>query len=216
MQRISKNNEIHMLKGSDNNKDQSYFLFATTKDQLDFLRFPLGNQTKDETRKMAKEFEIKIADKPDSQDICFVPDGNYQKVINKIRPTSFKEGDIVDLSGNILGRHDGIINYTIGQRRGLGISNKDPLYVVKIDPIKNQVIVGYEEDLLGQEFMIKELNWLGSDNIFNNEIEFEVKLRSAGNLQRATIRADKNKQTAIVKMIKAARAITKRSGLCYL
>ncbi len=209
VQRIFDNKEIKMLKGIDQNKDQSYFLFATTKDQLDFLRFPLGDKTKKETRKIAKEFDIKIADKPDSQDICFVPDGNYQKVINKIRPTSFKSGDIIDLSGNILGKHDGIINYTIGQRKGLGISNKEPLYVVKIDPKKNQVTVGYEHDLLGQEFAIKELNWLGNDDIFNNEIEFEVKLRSVGNLQRAIIKADKNNQTAIIKMVKSTRAITK-------
>jgi tRNA-uridine 2-sulfurtransferase len=209
VQRILDNKEIKMLKGIDQNKDQSYFLFATTKNQLDFLRFPLGDKTKKETRKIAKEFDIKIADKPDSQDICFVPDGNYQKVINKIRPTSFKSGDIIDLSGNILGKHDGIINYTIGQRKGLGISNKEPLYVVKIDPKKNQVTVGYEHDLLGQEFAIKELNWLGNDDIFNNEIEFEVKLRSVGNLQKAIIKADKNNQTAIIKMVKSARAITK-------
>ena len=208
VQRVEEDGQVKMLQGIDPNKDQSYFLFATTKDQLDFLRFPLGNKTKEETRKLAKELGIKIANKPDSQDICFVPEGDYKSVINKIRPTAFKEGNIVDVNGNILGQHDGIINYTIGQRKGLGISNENPLYVVKIDAKNNQVVVGEEKELFNAKFKIKDLNWLGNDDIFKKEIKVEVKLRSAQIPQAALIKAQ-NKNTAIVTMLDQTRAITK-------
>jgi tRNA-specific 2-thiouridylase len=208
VQRISENGEIKMLRGADFGKDQSYFLFATTKDQLNFLRFPLGDKTKEETRKLAKDFGMKIADKPDSQDICFVPEGDYKSVINKIRPQAFKSGDIVDVDGNILGKHDGIINYTIGQRRGLGISSANPLYVVKIDAKNNRVIVGDDSHLFEEKFSIKELNWLGNEDIFNQEIEVSVKLRSVQDPKPATIKADKN-HSAIITMKSPTRAITK-------
>ncbi len=208
VRRVEKDKEVMMLRGIDLNKDQSYFLFATTKEQLEFLRFPLGDKSKEETRKLAMDFGMKIADKPDSQDICFVPEGDYKSVINKIRPQAFKNGDIIDINGNVLGQHDGIINYTIGQRRGLGISSKDPLYVVKIDAKNNKVIVGHEKDLLNTKFEIKELNWLGSNDIFNKEMKVKVKLRSASEPQDAIIKADKNNRVKIT-MVDGARAVTK-------
>ena len=211
VQRIVKDGEVQIFRGAEANKDQSYFLFATTKDQIDFLRFPLGGQTKEETRKLAHDFGIKIANKPDSQDICFVPGGDYKAVINKIRPSAFKTGNIVDIAGNILGQHEGIINYTIGQRRGLGqikrITGEDPLYVVKIDAKNNQIIVGSEADLFNSKFLIKEVNWLGSD-ILNQEVEVSVKLRSAGEPQKAILKMiDESK--AVIRMINPTRAITK-------
>jgi tRNA-specific 2-thiouridylase len=209
VQRVCEGKNIKMLRGADKTKDQSYFLFATTKDQLDYLRFPLGNQTKEETRKLANDLGIKIADQPDSQDICFVPEGDYKSVINKIRPTAFKSGDIVDVDGNVLGKHEGIINYTIGQRRGLGISNEKPLYVVKIDAKNNKVIVGEEGELFGRLFKIKELNWLGDESDLNEEMKVGVKLRSVGDPHEAFIRADKETNCAIVEMLDPTRAITK-------
>lgn len=147
--------------GSDPEKDQSYFMFTTRQDQLDYLRFPLGGLSKAETRALAERFGLQVADKPDSQDICFVPNGRYTDVIERLRPGSSKPGDIVDLEGNILGRHEGIIRYTIGQRRGLGIATGDPLFVVKLDAEKRQVIVGPRPALLTNRIAVKEVNWLG-------------------------------------------------------
>ena len=134
-----------MYRAKDKNRDQSYFLFSTTQEQLDFLRFPLGKIDKDETRAIAEKLRLNVAQKPDSQDICFVPNGDYSSVIKKYRPESFKPGAILDLSGNQIGEHEGIINYTIGQRKGIKIASNNPLYVVKIDAEKNQIIVGEKE-----------------------------------------------------------------------
>lgn len=167
--------ELH--KGKDENKDQSYFLFATTNDQLRFLEFPLGSMTKEETRVEAINLGLQVADKPDSQDICFVPNGSYADVIKKIRPDSAIPGKIVHVEGYELGSHEGIINYTIGQRKGLKIATGSPLYVVKIDPISNVVYLGAEKDLYSHEFQAKELNWLGQ-NIPEEGLEALVKLRS--------------------------------------
>jgi len=168
--------ELHM--GLDPTKDQSYFLFSTTKEQLEYLDFPLGELTKDETRELAGKFGLAVADKPDSQDICFVPDGNYKNVINKIRPDSNKSGKIIHINGFELGDHSGIINYTIGQRRGLGISYHEPLYVVKIDPENNIVYVGPESALNVQEFIVKDVNWLGDIIKDGEKLEVTVKIRS--------------------------------------
>ena len=173
--------ELH--RGVDNGKDQSYFLFATTKEQLGFLRFPLGGLSKQETRKLAVELGLKIATKPDSQDICFVPDGKYTDVIEKIRPGAAKPGDIVHKDGRVLGRHKGIMYYTIGQRRGLGLedgSGQNPLYVLRIDADKNQIIVGERKKLLRTTIFIKDINWLG-DGVWENAPEGQkilVKTRS--------------------------------------
>ena len=139
---ITSNNITEMYRGIDLNRDQSYFLFNTTKEQLNYLRFPLGNYNKKETREIARKLELNVADKPDSQDICFVPNGNYSSVIEKLRPNSFSKGNIKNIEGKVIGVHDGIINYTIGQRKGIKIAEKDPLYVIKINAANNEIIVG--------------------------------------------------------------------------
>lgn len=179
---------VKRLKGIDNaelhtaddlTRDQSYFLFATTQEQLDFVRFPLGDFKKTEIRDIAREIGLIVSDKPDSQDICFVPNGNYASIVNKIRPGALDSGDIVDLEGNVLGKHDGIINYTVGQRRGLGISSPKPLYVIKINPDKKQVIVGPQEALAEREIFISDVNWLISKkDLKQDEIISEIKIRS--------------------------------------
>lgn len=147
---------------SDMARDQSYFLFATTQEQVDFLRFPLGRLTKPETRSLATELGLMVADKPDSQDICFVPDGKYADLILKLRPDAADAGDIVHLDGRVLGRHEGILHYTIGQRRGLGVAEGEPLYVVKLDAAAKRVIVGPREALKQTDIAVKDLNWLGA------------------------------------------------------
>ncbi|MCF6272521.1 MAG: tRNA 2-thiouridine(34) synthase MnmA [Rhodobacteraceae bacterium] len=152
--------ELH--RAADFDRDQSYFLFSTTPAQLDYLRFPLGHlASKAETRALAIEFGLDIADKPDSQDICFVPNGSYADVIEKLRPGAAEPGDIVDLEGNILGQHKGVLRYTIGQRRGLGIGGGTPLYVIRLDADNRQVIVGPPEALKTSQLFLKEINWLG-------------------------------------------------------
>ncbi len=169
--------ELH--KGIDEKKDQSYFLFATTKEQLEFIHFPIGGMSKEETRRHAQRFGLLVADKPDSQDICFVPDGNYKKIVEKVRPGAMNAGIIMHVDGYELGKHEGIINYTIGQRRGLGLAFPEPLYVVKIDPVSNIVYVGPEKSLGSTEFIIKEVNWLGDKSIPKEGLDVQVKIRSA-------------------------------------
>ncbi len=150
-----------LLRAVDPARDQSYFLFATTREQLDFLRFPLGGLSKPEVRRVAAELGLAAADKPDSQDICFVPEGRYTTVIDRLRPHGAEPGDVVHMDGRVLGRHEGVTRYTIGQRRGLNIAVGDPLFVVKIDADKRQVIVGPREALLTRALSLKETNWLG-------------------------------------------------------
>jgi len=149
-------------RAADPARDQSYFLFATTADQLAYLRFPLGGMPKPEVRRAAAELGLAIAEKPDSQDICFVPEGRYTTVIDRIRPQGAVPGEIVHLDGRVLGRHEGVTRYTIGQRRGLNVAVGDPLYVVKIDAEAKQVIVGPREALLTSGIILKEINWLGN------------------------------------------------------
>ena len=172
-------------RGIDSSKDQSYFLFATTNEQLEFLRFPLGSLTKDETRNAAKLYDLKVAEKPDSQDICFVPEGKYADVVRKLRPGSIDKGNIVDINGNILGQHDGIIDYTIGQRKGIGIGGRkgvedkdSKLYVIQLDAEKNQVVVGPKEFLKCKEIEICECNWI-MDKPRKNCSKVLVKLRNS-------------------------------------
>ena len=183
---ITENNNTEMYRGIDANRDQSYFLFNTTKDQLNFLRFPLGNLHKEETRNIAKELDLNVADKPDSQDICFVPNGDYASVIEKFRPNSFSKGNIKNMKGEVIGIHDGIISYTIGQRKGIRISDKNPLYVIKIIADKNEIIVGAKDDLIKTKINLKNLNI-----ITNSKKDFEkelfVKVRSTGKLIKAKI-----------------------------
>ncbi len=171
-------------------RDQSYFLFATTQQQIDFLRFPLGQLAKAETRAVAHELGLSVADKPDSQDICFVPDGKYADVILKLRPDAADAGDIVHIDGRKLGRHEGIIHYTIGQRRGLGIGGGDPLFVVKLDSARRQVIVGPREALKQNEIPISNLNWLGQQFLTSEPLRVFVKIRSTRPAVEASIRME--------------------------
>ncbi len=155
--------ELHRAR--DASRDQSYFLFATTRAQLDYVRFPLGDLPKTQVRELAETFDLPVAAKPDSQDICFVPEGSYAKVVEKLRPGSGRGGDIVHLDGRVLGQHEGVIHYTIGQRRGLRIATGDPLYVVKIDAPARRVIVGPRQALLTAALTMEELNWLGDGTL---------------------------------------------------
>lgn len=161
-------------------RDQSYFLFATTQDQLDYLRFPLGHMKKDDVRALAEKYGLSVAAKPDSQDICFVPDGDYASVIAKLRPEAHDPGDIVHLDGRVLGRHDGIINFTIGQRRGLGVTVGEPIYVISIDAAQKRILVGPKEALFTRELTVRELNWLGgpTDQAAAHGTEIYAKVRS--------------------------------------
>ena len=178
-----------MFTPADPARDQSYFLFATTQDQLDYLRFPLGTLTKAETRAIAAELGLDVADKPDSQDICFVPDGDYASLIRKLRPQGVEPGDIVDLAGRVVGRHEGIIHYTIGQRRGLGIAGGEPLYVVKIDAAARRVIVGPREALRQEDIRVTGLNWL-DEALTREPRQVHAKIRSARPPVPADIRLD--------------------------
>jgi tRNA-specific 2-thiouridylase len=154
-----------LYRARDAERDQSYFLFATTREQLDILRFPLGERSKTETRELARSFGLAVADKHDSQDICFVPTGRYTEVIERLRPGAAEPGDIVDLDGRVLGRHDGIIHFTVGQRRGLGIAAGHPLYVLRLDAATRRVMVGPREALRTSRLTLREVNWLGTGTI---------------------------------------------------
>ena len=182
---ITLNNETNMYKAIDDNRDQSYFLFNTTRDQLNYLRFPLGGLMKNETRDIAKKLNLNVADKPDSQDICFVPNSDYSSVIRKYRPDSFQKGNIKDINNNVIGVHEGIINFTIGQRRGIKISDKEPLYVIEINAEKNEIIVGPKENLIQKKIKLKNINILANPKEFLDEVF--VKVRSTGKLLKAKV-----------------------------
>jgi tRNA-uridine 2-sulfurtransferase len=171
-----------LFRAREEERDQSYFLFATTHDQLDVLRFPLGDLTKAETRALAREFGLSVADKHDSQDICFVPSGHYAEVIERLKPGAAEKGDIVDLAGRLLGRHDGIIHFTVGQRRGLGISTGTPLYVVRLDAANRRVVVGPREALRTGRMWLRDVNWIGEGTLdsalADDRREVFVKVRS--------------------------------------
>jgi tRNA-specific 2-thiouridylase len=193
--RIQKNGNAEMYRASDLSRDQSYFLFATTQEQLNFLRFPLGNILKKDTRKIALELNLNVADKPDSQDICFVPNGDYASVIKKFKPNSFEDGNILDINNNKIGRHEGIINFTIGQRKGIRISHQKPLYVINIDASKNEVVVGTKENLIIQKIYLKELNLLTDVEKYNKNLF--IKVRSTGRLINAKV-VLKNKGAEVI------------------
>ena len=182
---ITLNNETNMYKAIDDNRDQSYFLFNTTRDQLNYLRFPLGGLMKNETRNIAKKLNLNVADKPDSQDICFVPNSDYSSVIRKYRPDSFQKGNIKDINNNVIGVHEGIINFTIGQRRGIKVSDKEPLYVIKINAEKNEIIVGPKKNLIQKKIKLKNINILANQKEFLDEVF--VKVRSTGKLLKAKV-----------------------------
>ncbi len=168
--------ELHRARDTD--RDQSYFLFATTRAQLSRLRFPLGDRPKAETRALAERFGLPVANKPDSQDICFVPDGDYGRTVAKLRPDAFAPGEIVAEDGRVLGEHGGVAFFTVGQRRGIGIAAPDPLYVLRLEPDTNRVVVGPRSALLKDRLAVQEVNWLGDESLAG-DIAVSVKLRSA-------------------------------------
>ncbi len=187
-----------MFKAKDSKKDQSYFLFATTKKQLDFLRFPLGNYFKSEIRDIANNFKLVVKDKPDSQDICFVTKDSYRELINKLKPESFKKGNIIDIKGNVIGEHEGIVNYTIGQRKGIGIGGlKKPLYVLDIDKEKNFIMLGEKEYMEKTSINIKNINWLGDE--INGTINCSARIRSNQKEIKGTLKVDNHHAQFIFK-----------------
>ncbi len=196
-----------LRRAADRDKDQSYFLFATTQEQLDFLRFPLGGWHKEQTRAEAERLGLVIADKPDSQDICFVPSGGYAKVIEKMRPDAAEPGDIIHLDGTVLGRHRGIMHYTVGQRRGLGIAHPEPLYVVKLDADKKRVIVGPKSALARHEFPIHEVNWLEDAQLPAERDGVRVKMRSMQEPVAASMRRNGSARSATIALHEAHEGI---------
>ena len=182
---------VELHRALNEKKDQSYFLFSTQKKQLDFLRFPLGEiKSKDETRNLAKKYKLKVADKPDSQDICFITQGNYSDLIKKLHPNSNREGDIINEKGEVLGKHKGLINYTIGQRKGIGIGGGMPYYVLKINIKDNNLTVGSKKSLKRKSFYIKNINWLDNKSFLNpsdNSWKFKIKIRSSQPYEEAFV-----------------------------
>ena len=188
--RLQVNGHANMYRAKDFHRDQSYFLFSTTQEQLDYLRFPLGKIDKSETRSIAEKLNLNVATKPDSQDICFVPNGDYASVIKKFRPESFKPGKILDVEGKQIGDHEGIINYTIGQRKGIKIASKNPLYVININAEKNIIIVGDKKSLEIEKITLRGLNILGNKEEFKKVIN--IKVRSTGKMLKAKVNISEN------------------------
>ncbi len=234
---IDKNGRAYLMRGTDSIKDQSYFLFATSQEQLDYLRFPLGTWSKDKTRKQAKALGLTAtAKKPESQDICFVPDGNYANLVKRLRPNACNSGKIIHIDGREIGEHKGIIHYTIGQRKGLGIGggiseNNEPLYVVAIKPDENQVIVGSKKDLARNILHIDKCNWLFdklsstfSDALSGTlsdtsvtETAVMVKFRSVMNPTPARLSINKENNTAKIYLEKPQYGIaTGQAAVCYI
>ncbi len=183
VRRVVDEGRTELWKGRDPARDQSYFLYGTTPEQLDFVRFPLGNMPKDDVRRLATEGGLIVADKPDSQDICFVPDGDYASLVKKLRPETAAPGDIVHVDGRVLGQHPGVVHYTIGQRRGLDVGGQvEPIYVVRLEPNERRVIVGPRAALAVGAAQIGEVNWLGED-----QIRIEAKVRSLARPVPATL-----------------------------
>ena len=192
---ITQNNKNNMYRALDENRDQSYFLFNTTKDQLNYLRFPLGGMLKDETRDIAKKLNLNVADKPDSQDICFVPNGDYSSVIKKFKPDALKKGNIKNINGEVIGVHDGIINFTIGQRKGIKLANKEALYVIKINAENNEIIVGPRENLGKKKINLRNINLLTDSKELNDDVL--VKVRSTGKLLNAKVNLFNNNNAEV-------------------
>jgi len=179
VRRIGRNKNVKMYKAKDKRKDQSYFLFATTRNQLDFLRFPIGEYFKYEIRDKAKELSLIVKDKPDSQDICFVTKDSYRNLIEKLKPESFIKGDIININGEKIGEHNGIVNYTIGQRKGIGIGGyKNPLYVIDIDKTNNLIVLAEKNYLEKNTIYIKNINWIAENIDSNNLMRCSAKIRS--------------------------------------
>ncbi len=190
-----------LSRARDTDRDQSYFLYATTREQLDRIMFPLGDLAKAEVRELARELALPVADKSDSQDICFVPKGRYTDVIERLKPGALKAGDIVHVDGRRLGRHDGIINYTVGQRRGIRIPSPEPLFVVRLDAARNEVIVGPRQALETTGLLLKGVNWLGEEPIEQaaaNGLDLHVRVRSSQPTQPAILTSDADGSIKVV------------------
>ncbi len=195
VQSLTQNNLTNMYQAIDENRDQSYFLFNTTREQLNYIRFPLGGLLKDKTREIAKNLNLNVADKPDSQDICFVPNGDYASVIKKFKPESHKKGNIKNLDGKVVGVHDGIVNFTIGQRRGIKVSNEEPFYVIKIDAEKNEIYIGPKEELARSNINLKNVNLLTDKKELSKNVL--VKVRSTGKLLDAKVDIEDNENVKV-------------------
>jgi tRNA-specific 2-thiouridylase len=190
-----------LYRAADAERDQSYFLFATTREQLGFLRFPLGHLQKADVRALARQLSLPVAEKADSQDICFVPTGRYSDVVQRLRPDAAEAGDIVHLDGRVLGRHDGILNFTIGQRRGLKLAAGDPLYVVRLDADRRQVVVGSRSDLHTRLIMLKNVNWLGegaAETVGRRGMDLHVRVRSSQKPQPATLSSQEGNMAVLL------------------
>lgn len=216
-----KTGAAHLQRAVDHTKDQSYFLFATTQEQLDFLRFPLGGWTKDITRQHADRLGLLTADKPDSQDICFVPGGDYTKVVKKIRPDAENQGEIVHLDGRVVGTHNGIIHYTIGQRRGLGIGggvseDNEPLYVVRLDAKANKVIVGPKEALARDVIYLKDCNWLDAAQSVSADDKIMIKFRSIMQPIAAKLRIEEDGTAVIITDTPQFGVSPGQASVCYV
>tara|TARA_Y100000590_G_scaffold463464_1_gene630265 strand:- start:1469 stop:2584 length:1116 start_codon:yes stop_codon:yes gene_type:complete len=198
VRRVGGEKNAKMYKAKDTKKDQSYFLFATTKEQLDFLRFPIGEYYKSEIREIANKLSLKVKDKPDSQDICFVTNNSYRNLIEKLKPESFITGDIVDIEGKKLGQHNGIVNYTIGQRKGIGIGGSEkPLYVIEINKKKNFVVLGEKKYLENTIVFLKGMNWIANKLNGNNSIRCFAKIRSTQKESSGILKISNNKPSFI-------------------
>jgi tRNA-specific 2-thiouridylase len=183
VRRVVNDGRAELHKGADPRRDQSYFLYGTTREQLDFLQFPLGDLPKDEVRRIATELQLDVATKPDSQDICFVPDGDYAGLVKRLRPETESPGEIVDLNGRVLGTHRGVVHFTVGQRRGIEIGGqKEPLYVVRIEPEGRRLVVGPRQALAVEAMRVTDWNWIGEE-----QREVCVKVRSLAPAVPATI-----------------------------
>jgi tRNA-specific 2-thiouridylase len=197
VRRLVKKQDAKLYKAKDKTKDQSYFLFATLKHQLEYVRFPLGNYLKLEIREMAKKYNLLVSDKPDSQDICFVNSNSYRDFLSKLKPDINVEGNFVDLNGKIIGRHKGIVNYTIGQRKGLGIGgNATPLYVVNIDKVKNEILLGPQNFLKKTVVTLKKINWL-DESISKINLKCSAKIRSTQKENPGTLNINTKKSEFI-------------------
>jgi len=205
--------ELH--RATDAARDQSYFLFATTREQLAFLRFPLGDLGKDETRAIARRLELPVAAKPDSQDICFVPTGDYAAVLLKLNPDAAEPGDIVDLQGRVLGRHPGVIHFTVGQRKGLGVGGGEPLYVLRLDPERRRVVVGPRAVLGETRVRLGDVNWLGGAMPGSRGYRVTAKLRSAQPPLPATLYTGDDRGGDVVLDAPALGVAPGQACVCY-
>ena len=179
VRRVATDTGVELHRARDPARDQSYFLYRTTREELGFLRFPLGDLLKEETRALGRDWRLPVADKPDSQDICFVPNGSYAAIVERLRPEAGEPGDIVDRQGQVLGRHNGIAHFTVGQRKGLGVASAEPLYVLRLDPGHRRIVVGPKSALAETRVHLAEVNWLGPPRAGGEPIRVAAKLRSA-------------------------------------